>query len=163
MLIIGGIMIENDLKKLTRRELLELLVMQSKKIDRLQAELDEKQKQLSNRDLKIRESGSIAEASILINNVLANAQTAADQYLENVHNLHADTERECKKLREEAEAECREMKKKAKEEVERYISEKKQMIDNGVQLYIEELKRLADTIFNRDQPKLFCGGNDEEE
>ena len=128
MINLGGIMIENDLKKLSRRELLELLVMQSKKIDRLQAELDEKQKQLSNRDLKIRESGSIAEASILINNVLADAQTAADQYLANVHNLHADTERECKKLREEAEADCIEMKRKAKEEAEQYINEKKQII-----------------------------------
>ena len=156
-------MIENDLKKLSRRELLELLVMQSKKIDRLQAELDEKEKQLSNRELKIRESGSIAEASILINNVLANAQKAADQYLENVHNLYADTERECQKLREEAEAECIEMKKKAKEEAERYISEKKQMIDKGVQLYIEELKRSANAIFNIDQIQLFSGDNDEEE
>jgi len=70
-------MTEKELKGLNRRELLELLIMQSKKIDRLQAELDEKNKKLESRDLELKESGSIAEASIRINNVFMDAQKAA--------------------------------------------------------------------------------------
>ena len=57
-------MTDNDLKKLNRTELLELLVEQSKKIDQLQAQLDEANRKLSDRQIEIDKAGSIAEASL---------------------------------------------------------------------------------------------------
>ena len=44
-------MTDNDLKKLNRTELLELLVEQSKRIDQLQAQLDEANRKLADRQL----------------------------------------------------------------------------------------------------------------
>lgn len=87
-------MTEKDLKKLNRQELLEVLLAQSKKIDRLQAQLREAQEKLTERELTISEAGSIAEASLVLNNVFADAQKAADQYLENIRRLHDHAEQQ---------------------------------------------------------------------
>ena len=85
---------EKDLKKLNRQELLEVLLAQSKKIDRLQAQLRAAQEKLTERELTISEAGSIAEASLVLNNVFADAQKAADQYLENIRRLHDHAEQQ---------------------------------------------------------------------
>ena len=77
-------MTEEELKKLSRAELLELLVYQTKKVEDLQDELDEANRRLANRRIMLRNAGSIAEASLEINEVFRAAQAAADQYLENV-------------------------------------------------------------------------------
>lgn len=155
-------MTEKELKRLNRRELLEMLIMQSKKIDHLQAELEEAQQKLAKRDLEIKESGSIAEASIKINNVFANAQIAAEQYLENVHNMHAVTEQECKKLREDTEMECMQMKQQARADAEQYLEETIQMIDAGVSELTAELKNMVDKALNREKMKKILHGDNHE-
>lgn len=88
-------MTEKDLKKLNRQELLEVLLAQSKKIDRLQKQVKELQKQLDEKELKISRAGSIAEASMSLSCVFDEAQKAADQYLENIRIMHEQAEREC--------------------------------------------------------------------
>ena len=155
-------MTDKELKRLNRRELLEMLIMQSKKIDRMQTEIDELNQKLSKRDLVISESGSIAEASIKINNVFANAQTAADQYLKNVYNLHADKEKECRILREKTEAECRGMEKQAKEQAQQYLEQTKQMIDSGVSDFKERMKEMADMLFDQEKVNEILNGDKHE-
>lgn len=78
-------MLENmNLKKMSRKELLELLVFISSKNDELQNELNETKKQLNDKRIKIKEAGSIAEAALKLNNIFELAQKAADEYLNNV-------------------------------------------------------------------------------
>lgn len=74
-------MTEKDLKKLNRYQLLELLILQTERADKLQAYLEEAQKQLKDQDLKISALGSIAEASLQLQGVFQAAQDAADMYL----------------------------------------------------------------------------------
>ena len=157
-------MTENELKHLNRRELLEMLIIQSKKIDRLQSELDEANEKLKQRKLEIKNSGSIAEASIKINNVFASAQIAAEQYLENVHNLHSVTEEECRKLREETEAECQEMKMQAKEQADKYVQETKRIFDQNADEFTAQLRKLIESSFDQESIKkrLFGDINEEE-
>lgn len=76
-----------NLKKMSRKELLELLVFVSKKNDELQKELDETKEQLNNKQINIKESGSIAEAALKLNNIFETAQKAANQYLENIKRI----------------------------------------------------------------------------
>lgn len=90
-------MTEKDLKKLNRQELLEVLLAQSKKIDRLQRQLNEANEKLNERELRISEAGSIAEASLVLNNIFADAQKAADQYLENIRLMHERAKAEYEK------------------------------------------------------------------
>ena len=74
-------MTEKELRRLSRTDLLEMLLEQSKEVQRLQQELEETKQKL--------EAGSIAEAALRINKVFEAAQQAADQYLENIRQ-HAD-------------------------------------------------------------------------
>ncbi|MCF2596769.1 DNA repair protein [Pseudoflavonifractor phocaeensis] len=75
---------KNPLRKLSKLELLELLAQQERELQSLRAQLAEKEAQLEDRMLTIRDSGSIAEAALKLNDIFEVAQKAADQYLENV-------------------------------------------------------------------------------
>ena len=72
---------ERDLKKLNRYQLLELLIAQTERADKLQARLEMAEKQLHDQELKIASLGSVAEASLQLGGVFEAAQQAADIYL----------------------------------------------------------------------------------
>lgn len=81
------------LKKLSRQDLLEMLIAEEKRIEALEKELEEARAELANRRIQIETSGSIAEAALKLNGIFEAAQAAADQYLENLK-LQNETERE---------------------------------------------------------------------
>ena len=72
-------MTENDVKRLNRSELLQLLIEQTKRNEDLEAELAKANKQLDDRAIMVNEAGSIAEASLKLNDVFGSAQAAAEQ------------------------------------------------------------------------------------
>ena len=77
-------MTDKELRKLKRGELLEMLLEQSRENDELKKQLSDMQKKLENRDIILKESGSIAEAALKLNGVFEAAEKAAEQYLENI-------------------------------------------------------------------------------
>lgn len=81
------------LKKLSRQDLLEMLIAEEKRIEALEKELAEVKAELADRKIKINHSGSIAEAALKLNGLFEAAQAAADQYLENVK-LQTETGRD---------------------------------------------------------------------
>ena len=83
-------MTDKELKKLNRSELLELMLEQSREIDRLQEELEETRNALQERNLKIATCGSIAEAAAEVNSLFYAAQRAADMYLIYVQRICAE-------------------------------------------------------------------------
>jgi len=87
-----GYMTQKELKKLNRKQLLELLLEQTKRADNLQKELDEARELLKTRDIEKMRAGSIAEAALKLNGVFEAAETAAAQYLENVIRLAESAE-----------------------------------------------------------------------
>ena len=119
-------MIDKELRKLSREELLELLIEQTKEMEKLRRELEKARAELECKEIKLSRAGSIAEASLELNNVFAAAQAAADQYIENIR----DTESICEKMRKETEVKAAKMLKAAenlaakKEEEARINSEK---------------------------------------
>lgn len=89
-------MTDKELRKLSRAELLEMLLIQTKEVERLKKELEEANLKLENRRILLEKSGSIAEAALALNDVFESAQRAADQYLENIRSLgEYHTERIC--------------------------------------------------------------------
>lgn len=72
------------MKKLGRGQLLEILVRQSKELDRLQEELKAAEDKLADRRIRMEESGSIAEAALKLNGIFEAAQQAADDYLASI-------------------------------------------------------------------------------
>ena len=92
-------MIEKKLKRLSRTELLELLVLQTKETERLQERVKELEAQLADRQIRIKDAGNLAQAVLEVNRIIEIAQTAADQYIENAIRI----EQEAKALLDEAE------------------------------------------------------------
>jgi capsule polysaccharide export protein KpsE/RkpR len=81
-------MIDKELRKLNRLELLEMLVDQSKQIDELQKRLTAAENQLKERDIKLKTSGSIAEAALKLNDVFEAAEAAGKQYVDSLKSLY---------------------------------------------------------------------------
>ncbi len=77
-------MTSKDLKRLSRRDLLEMLLELSKENEQLRQEVKELQKQLDDRCIAIENCGSLAEAALQLNGVFQAAQAACDQYIENI-------------------------------------------------------------------------------
>lgn len=77
-------MTDRELKKLSRTELIEILIDLSKENEQLRTQLATARQQLADRTIVIEESGSIAEAALKLNGVFAAAQRACDQYVQNI-------------------------------------------------------------------------------
>lgn len=77
-------MTEKELRKLNRYQLLELLVMQTERSDKLQQKVEELEARLEERDLNLAKLGSVAEAAVQVSGVFEAAQKAADLYLDAV-------------------------------------------------------------------------------
>ena len=77
------VMEQKDLKKIKRRELLELMLEQAKRIQELELEVKDLKSELDSKRIKIKESGSIAEAALKLNNIFEDAENAVNQYYEN--------------------------------------------------------------------------------
>lgn len=72
------------MKRLSRRELLEMLIIQTRKVEQLETQLAAANEKLASKMLMIEESGSLAEAVLRLNGVFEAAESAAQQYLENI-------------------------------------------------------------------------------
>ena len=106
-------MTDQQLSRLTRKELLELLLALRSERDALERELeqtkaalkaesDRADDALQQRRIQIEEAGSIAEAALQLNGVFEAAQSAAQQYLDNIAAMEEDTRKRCQAMEEEA-------------------------------------------------------------
>lgn len=80
-------MTEKELRRLSRRELLEMLITRTIENERLTEELQQARKELSDRELIQDRAGSMAEAALQLNGVFEAADRAARQYLENIRRM----------------------------------------------------------------------------
>ena len=74
-------MTEKELKKMNRYQLLELLIAQTERGDRLETALEEANGLIAAQEIKLESLGSIAEASLELSGVFRAAQNAADIYV----------------------------------------------------------------------------------
>ena len=75
---------EPDLSRLRKHELLEIMLAQSKEIDKLRDRVAELEASLANREFEFSRIGSIAEASLAVTNIFKEAEKAAVIYIENI-------------------------------------------------------------------------------
>lgn len=108
-------MTSKELKRLSRADLLELLLAQTKETEQLKKKLQAAEEELENRRFRMSSAGSLAEAMVEVNNVMAAAQAAADQYLENIAAMEAETRQKCEKMLLAAAQEARRILENAKQ------------------------------------------------
>ena len=99
-------MADKTLRKLKRAELLEMLIDQSKEVEDLKKQVAELTGKLEDRQILLDRAGTIAEASFQMNGVLEAAQTAAQQYLDNLDGLIRRQEEKCARAEEECRTQC---------------------------------------------------------
>ena len=91
-------MISKELKKLSRRELVDIIYQLKKNEQQLQEKITDLEEQLQDKRIRISVAGSIAEAAIDISSVFTAAQSAADLYLMEIASMKADTEKACAEI-----------------------------------------------------------------
>ncbi len=141
-------MTDKELKRLSRGELLEMLIQQSKELERLRKQLDAAESALQNREIAITNAGSIAEAALQLNGVFTAAQDACQQYMENICHLSQNQERICAQRDAESQAEAKRIVEEARKESEALEHETRMMCAEMVtkakaesQAYWDEVSR----------------------
>lgn len=98
-------MIDNELKKLKRKDLLVLLLEQQTRIEELEKELVKANEELDSRKIMFKELGNLAESALKLSGIFEKADEAAQIYLKNIELYGKRQEQQIKK-------EHRELKKK---------------------------------------------------
>lgn len=113
---------QKELKRLTRAELLEMLLAQTQESERLRAELEEARAQLSDRELKVSEAGDLAQAVLAVNGVMEAAQAAAKQYLDSIDRMQreiAQTKENTERMERETQERCEKLLADARKQADR--------------------------------------------
>ena len=95
-------MISKELKKLKRRELVDVIYQLKKNEEQMQEKMAALEAELQDRRMHLSVAGSIAEAATDITGIFSVAQSTADLYLSEIVSMKEDTQRECAKMVEEA-------------------------------------------------------------
>lgn len=147
----------NDLKRLSRTDLLELLIEQSENVNRLQMELESAKNQLNQREIILGEAGSIAEASLQLNGIFEVAQSASKQYLDSIRMYNdylklvcekreAESKQNAKRYMEEAEKKCKLLETETKHKCTEMVL--KARIES--QAYWDEISKKLETYYRKD-------------
>ena len=118
-------MTEREMRNLSRADLLELLLVQSRELEQVRAELEETKKKLSQRELAVQQAGSLAEAALLLNGVFEAADKACEQYKAQIRK---QAER-CAQMEEETRMKCEKMLEDVKNQAETYWNTMSENVD----------------------------------
>ena len=102
-------MVSKELKRLSRRELVDIIYQMKKNEQLLQDEIASLQEALQDKRIHLSTAGSIAEAATSITNVFLSAQAAADLYLQEISCMKQEAEIECAKIIGEAKQQAAEI------------------------------------------------------
>lgn len=144
-------MTDKELKKLSRADLLEILIEQGKEIERLKEIIKNDEQELQSKKIMLNEAGSIAEASLKVNQIFENAQKAADQYLTNINDLKNRQAAICIRMEKETQKKCDNMIAKAKTESKAYWDEVSKKVDEYMTQYAGLKDLLAMPTPNADE------------
>jgi len=77
----------DDLSKLSKKDLLEIMLRQGEEIDALRAEVQELKDKLEAREIDVARVGTLAEASLAVTEIFKEADKAAMTYLTNLKRI----------------------------------------------------------------------------
>lgn len=158
-------MTEKEIKKLNRQDLLILLGEQTERADQLEVKLKNAEKMLLERKLIQEQCGTMAEAALKLNNIFADADNAAAQYLEEIRvmkekqgTLFAEVEAAAQKRSEEilsgVEEECLHRREEAERIVQSAQEKADKLIADAERRAQEEAQRAEEIIREAEQTAL---------
>lgn len=139
----------NESMNLSKNEMMMVMHDQEQEIEKLKAEVAELQEKLDGYEIKISETGNLAEAAAKITGLFETAQLTADTYVENMRKrdarseeILADVEKQAEQIISEAEEVAR--KRLAAADVE--IDEKWAVIESRLLVMYESHKGLQELV-----------------
>ena len=140
---------KNDSLNLSKNEMVMVMHDQEQEIERLKAKVSELQATIDNYEIKVEEAGTLAEASVQINNLFEAAQATVETYIENMkkraeksEEILADVQKQADGIISEAEAVAQ--KRLAAADVE--IDEKWAVIESRLLVLYESHKGLKELV-----------------
>lgn len=119
---------EKQLRKLSRIQLLEMLIQKSKEADQLRAELEDAKRQLG----AMADAGALAEAARKLSELMESGgapRQAAEPDRAEADRILAEARAEAERLLAQTRAECEEMVAKAKRDSQRWWAETSKKMD----------------------------------
>ena len=95
-------MISKELKKMSRRELVDIIYQLKKNDQEKQEQIAALEEALQEKRIRLDVAGSIAEAAMDVTQLFATAQRTADLYLSEIAAMKEETEKACAKILDEA-------------------------------------------------------------
>jgi cell division septum initiation protein DivIVA len=108
-------MTDKEFKRLSRSQLIDIIYQYQLQVDKLTEQNQELERGLEDKRLRLSNVGNIAEAALEINGCFRSAQSAAEQYLEEIKAIREETEAERQRILAQARAEAAEIVSKAKD------------------------------------------------
>ena len=140
---------KNDSMNLSKNEMMMVMHDQEQEIERLKAKVAELQATLDNYEIKINETGTLADASAQISNLFEAAQATVETYIDNIkkrsqksEEILADVQKQADGIISEAEAVAQ--KRLAAADVE--IDEKWAVIESRLLVMYESHKGLKELV-----------------
>lgn len=99
-------MTTKELKRLSRSDLLEMMLELSRENETLREENRALRQQLEDRRIALEDCSSLAEAALKLNGIFEAAHNACRQYAENVKMRCKDMENECEELKRQTQEQC---------------------------------------------------------
>lgn len=130
-------MADKELRRMSRPELIEIIYALKSNEESLQKQNEGLTEKLNDRTIRMKEAGSIAEASLKLNDIFSVAQEAADDYLNSIKEANASMEDkqhtaeiEAERVVKEAKAQAEQIVGDANEEAARIIAMAKEQADH---------------------------------
>lgn len=137
-------MTERELRRLSRADLLELLLAQRRENEQLRCMLDQTQSQLADRTIKIDNAGTLAEASLQLSGIFTAAQDACQYYVDNIQQLSERQSLVCQQMEQETREKCDRMLEQARQMSRVYWEEYTEKCSRYMKS-MEEVQRSTDS------------------
>ena len=113
-------MTDKELRRLSRADLLELLLVQRKENEQLRCILDQTQAQLADRTIRLDNIGSLAEASLQLSGIFEAAQDSCKYYIDNIKLMNEQQTTVCQQMENETKEKCDRMVAEAEQKAQQY-------------------------------------------
>ncbi len=130
-------MTDKEFRRLSRAELVDIIFELQKREQDYLRRLNEAESLLRSRELKVREAGSIAEATLTLHDVFVSAQAAADHYVEEIKRIRDSAQAEADRALREAGSRAKQLLADAELQAKHIVAEAKAEAD-ALRLWTEE-------------------------
>ena len=134
-------MTDKELRKLSRTDLITIMLDLAKENEQLREELSQTKKDLESRTIAIQNAGSLAAAAMELSGVFEAAEDACAQYTRNLQDRSSHIQEICDQMEQQTREKCDQMVAQARAEADAYWAYVRQEVRNLYQTNVPGVKR----------------------